>query len=156
MARPKTMPRHTAAPEQSDPQAAQTQATESQADQTQADQTGAAQGSAEPDESTEQRPGTRGATTSRHGRSTPKHEHHSVFEERAVLDALWSAVVAAPTSVMPPASPDAEPPDEPAPSADAPPHGVTTEPSPPAPAAPEPPTPTTAPSRTPEGSRTQR
>lgn len=49
----------------------------------------------------------RSATTSRHGRRAANHEHHSVFEERSVLDALWSAVVAAPTSVMPPASPDA-------------------------------------------------
>src|ERR1700754_5186901 len=36
-----------------------------------------------------------------------EHEHHSVFEERSVLDALWSAVVAAPTSVTP-TVPDAE------------------------------------------------
>ncbi|EXG79386.1 DoxX family protein [Cryptosporangium arvum] len=50
----------------------------------------------------------RSATTSRHGRRAAEPEHqHSVFEERSVLDALWSAVVAAPTSVMPPASPDA-------------------------------------------------
>ncbi|GAA0262967.1 DoxX family protein [Cryptosporangium japonicum] len=49
----------------------------------------------------------RSATTSRHGRRAAEPEHHSVFEERSVLDALWSAVVAAPTSVMPPAAPEA-------------------------------------------------
>ena len=86
MARARMIPRHTAAPEESERQPVEP---------------------VEQEEHADRRRGSRGATTSRHGRRAADHEHHSMFEDRSVLDALWSAVVAAPTSVMPPQSPDA-------------------------------------------------
>ncbi|GAA3386697.1 DoxX family protein [Cryptosporangium minutisporangium] len=121
MARAKTVPRHTAAsvpPDQQPPELA-----------------------AEQREQTEERRGGHGATARRHGRRAANHEQHSVFEDRSILDALWSAVVAAPTSVMPPAAPEAAPAEDDAPPhAAAPPQGeapvqaATAPPAPPTPA----------------------
>src|SRR5690349_2483760 len=91
MARAKTVPRHTAASVQSEQQPPDL--------------------AAEQQERQDEQHGGRGATTRRRGRRAANHESHSVFEDRSVLDALWSAVVAAPTSVMPPVAPEAVPAD---------------------------------------------
>ncbi|SHN00878.1 DoxX family protein [Cryptosporangium aurantiacum] len=120
MARARTVPRHTAGPAKSGQQSPDV--------------------AAEQREQTDERNGSAGATTGRHGRRAANHEHHSMFEERSVLDALWSAVVAAPTSVMPPPAPEpaaAEDDTPPAPEALAAPPAAAT-PVPVASAAPEP------------------
>ena len=107
MARARTMPRHTAAP------------TPMPEGQTPPEPGGLAVGPEgqdlreSPSPPTETQPATgrpetrgQGAHSSRSRQGPHKgrsaEEHHSMFEERSVLDALWSAMVAAPTSVMSP------------------------------------------------------
>jgi putative oxidoreductase len=109
MARARTMPRHTAAPtptpEGQNPSEPSAWAVGPEGQDLRESPSPSPPAEAQPATG---RPETRGqgAHSSRGRQGSHKgrnaEEHHSMFEDRSVLDALWSAMVAAPTSVMSP------------------------------------------------------